>query len=117
MRNPDVAPNAPAEALARPVAPAQLPEDPELRWLYTTYRWGERQLTVRAVITGMVLGGIMCLSNLSVVPVTGWSMGVTLTACMLACAIFRGLKKMRLVTTAFPLLENDGAGSVASAAG
>jgi len=117
MRNPDVAPNAPAEALARPVAPAQLPEDPELRWLYTTYRWGERQLTVRAVITGMVLGGIMCLSNLSVVLKTGWSLGVTLTACILAFAIFRGLKKMRIVKTDFTILENNAMGSVASAAG
>lgn len=116
MRNPELEPAASAQAV-RPVAPAQLPEDPELRWLYTTYRWGERQLTVRAVVTGMVLGGIMCLSNLSVVLKTGWSLGVTLTSCILAFAIFRGLKAMRIVKTDFTILENNAMGSVASAAG
>jgi len=117
MKNPDASPIAAAEASARPVAPVPLPEDPELRWLHTTYRWGERQLTVRAAITGMLLGGIMCLSNLSVVLKTGWSLGVTLTSCILAFAIFRGLKAMRRVKTEFTILENNAMGSVASAAG
>lgn len=94
-----------------------LPEDPELRWLQTVYRKGERQLTVRAVVTGMLLGGVMCLSNLYVVLKTGWSLGVTLTACILAFAIFRGLEATKVVKREFTILENNAMGSVASAAG
>ncbi|HEY0839856.1 MAG TPA: OPT family oligopeptide transporter, partial [Vulgatibacter sp.] len=114
MSAPSILPPTAPEA-----APAAipLPEDPELRWLATTYRHGERQLTVRAVVTGMALGGIMCLSNLYVVLKTGWSLGVTLTACILAFAIFRGMKATRLVKEEFTILENNAMGSVASAAG
>ncbi len=38
---------------------------------------------------GMVIGAAMCLSNLYVFFKTGWSMGVTLTACILAFGLFR----------------------------
>src|SRR4051812_14893900 len=65
------------------------PDDPERRWLTDVYQRGARQLTVRAVVTGMLLGGVMCLSNLYIVLKTGWSFGVTITACILAFAIFR----------------------------
>lgn len=105
-------------SVPQPVPPeAPLPDDPELRWLATVYRRGERQLTVRAVVTGMLLGGVMCLSNLYVVLKTGWSLGVTLTACILAFAIFRGLRATRLARSEFTILENNAMGSVASAAG
>ncbi len=63
-------------------------KDPELTWLQQVYRGGEKQLTVRAIIAGMLIGGLMCLSNLYVFFKTGWSMGVTLTACILAFALF-----------------------------
>lgn len=113
-----IQPPEPIRPLESAVAPAPpLPEDPELRWLATVYRKGERQLTVRAVVTGMLLGGVMCLSNLYVVLKTGWSLGVTLTACILAFAIFRGLEATRVVKNEFTILENNAMGSVASAAG
>ena len=64
-------------------------EGAEHRWLRTVYRPGVPQLTVRAVIVGMLLGAVMCLSNLYVVLKTGWSFGVTLTACVVAFALFR----------------------------
>ena len=41
--------------------------DPEQRWLEATFRGPERQLTIRAVLTGMLIGAVMCLSNLYVV--------------------------------------------------
>ena len=47
-------------------------------------RWA--QLTLRAVLVGMAIGAVMCLSNLYVILKTGWSLGVTLTACILAFA-------------------------------
>ncbi|WP_394828426.1 OPT family oligopeptide transporter [Pendulispora albinea] len=92
-------------------------EDPERRWLEEVYQRGAVQLTVRAVIVGMFLGAVMCLSNLYVVLKTGWSLGVTLTACILAYAIFRGLGVLRVSRRDFSMLENNAASSVASAAG
>ena len=57
---------------------------------------------VRGVIVGMLLGSMMCLSNLYVFFKTGWSMGVTLTACILAFAVFQLLHATRIPTS----LEN-----------
>lgn len=97
--------------------PTEGKPDPERVWLDTVYRRGEKQLTVRAVIAGMLIGGVMCLSNLYVFFKTGWSLGVTLTACILAFAIFELLRAMRLSGSEFTILENNAMGSVASAAG
>lgn len=116
MTAPSVRPIEPPQQPGAPAA-APRPDDPELRWLREVYRRGERQLTARAVVTGMVIGGVMCLSNLYVVLKTGWSLGVTLTACILAFAIFRGLQAARVVKQEFTILENNAMGSVASAAG
>lgn len=76
-----------------------------------------RQLTVRAVIAGMLLGGFMSLSNLYVALKTGWSIGVSITAGILAYAIFAALFRVRAVRTHFGMLENNAMQSVASAAG
>src|SRR5688572_25983330 len=92
-------------------------DDPERRWLAETYKPGLPQLTVRAVITGMLLGVVMCLSNLYIVLKTGWSFGVTITACILAFAIWTALKKVRIARKEFGVLENNAMSSVASAAG
>ncbi len=75
------------------------------------------ELTLRAIVAGMLLGGFMCLSNLYVSLKTGWSMGVAITAVILAFAIFAGLAKMRLVRRHFGILENNIMQSTASAAG
>lgn len=91
--------------------------DPERKWLAEVYQGGATQLTVRAVLSGMVIGAVMCLSNLYVVLKTGWSMGVTITACILAYGFFRVLKALRLTSREFSSLENNAMGSVASAAG
>lgn len=65
----------------------------------------------------MVIGAVMCLSNLYVVLKTGWSLGVTVTACILAFAVFGALRSVRLTRGDFSVLENNAMGSVASAAG
>lgn len=99
------------------------PED-ELRiakeWLEKTYV-GDKvpQLTFRAVLTGMLIGGVMALSNLVVGFKTGWGLGVTITACILAYAIFSGLQKVvpALAKNEFTILENNMMSSAASAAG
>ncbi|HNH48524.1 MAG TPA: OPT family oligopeptide transporter, partial [Myxococcota bacterium] len=76
-----------------------------------------RQLTVRAVIAGMLLGGFMSLSNLYISLKVGWSFGVSITAGILAFAIFEVLHLLRLIRTPFGMLENNAMQSVASAAG
>jgi OPT family oligopeptide transporter len=93
-------------------------EDPDVRWLREVYRGDNtRQLTIRAVISGMLLGGVMSLSNLYIALKTGWSFGVTITAGILAFVIFKLLARVRLVKTEFGMLENNAMQSVASAAG
>lgn len=78
---------------------------------------GTPQLTIRAIVTGMLLGGIMSLSNLYIALRTGWSFGVTITAGILAFAIFTALTSVGLVKRHFGVLENNAMQSVASAAG
>lgn len=75
-----------------------------------------RQLTARAVVTGMAIGGVLCLSNLYVTLKTGWSLGVTLTASIVAYGVFRFLRAVRIVRDDLTILENNAIGSVASAA-
>lgn len=96
---------------------SELQNDPERRWLAEVYKGGVKQLTVRAAISGMLIGMVMCLSNLYVVLKTGWSMGVTVTACILAWAVFQVMKSVRLARNDFTILENNAMSSVASAAG
>jgi uncharacterized oligopeptide transporter (OPT) family protein len=93
------------------------PADPEQHWLQNVYQKGAKQLTARAAIAGMLLGGLMCLSNLYVFFKTGWSMGVTVTASILAYAIFQLLRAIRLSRSQFTILENNAMCSVSSAAG
>lgn len=109
--------NASSQAEVSPTPESEPKVDPEKVWLETVYRRGEKQLTPRAVIAGMLIGGVMCLSNLYVFFKTGWSLGVTLTACILAFAIFELLRALRLSGSEFTILENNAMGSVASAAG
>ncbi|HVZ65212.1 MAG TPA: OPT family oligopeptide transporter [Lacunisphaera sp.] len=95
-----------------PVAP-----DREAEWLARVYRPSDANLTVRAVLIGMLIGAAMCLSNLYVFFKTGWSMGVTLTACILAFGAFQFLQAARLVKKPLGVLENNALTTVASGAG
>ncbi len=77
----------------------------------------EPQLTARAVVAGMVLGGFLSLSNLYVALKTGWSIGVSITSAILAFAIFAILFRLKIVRKHFGMLENNIMQSTASAAG
>ncbi len=93
-------------------------EDREAVWLRDVYQGDHaRQLTVRTVVLGMILGGVMSCTNLISALKTGWSFGVTITAGILAFAIANLLHKMRIFRTPFGMLENNAMQSVASAAG
>src|SRR5260221_2130830 len=89
-----------AEVLDEPVVAGEplrprTPEEIERHWFENVYQ-GDRmkQLTVRSVIMGMMLGGIMACSNVYVSLKTGWSLGVAITSCILAYSIFAGLQKI-----------------------
>ena len=90
-------------------------EDPEAVWLREVYRPNDVNLTVRAVIAGALIGVVMCLSNIYVFFKTGWSLGVTITACILAFAVFQGLRA--LGAKPLGMLENNALTTVASGAG
>ncbi|MEZ4360111.1 MAG: OPT family oligopeptide transporter [Kofleriaceae bacterium] len=91
--------------------------DPEAKWLAEVYQPDAPNLTVRAVVVGALIGAIMCLSNLYVFFKTGWSQGVTITACILAFAAFQGLRATGVSKRPFGVLENNALTTVASGAG
>lgn len=92
-------------------------EDPEAVWLRDVYRPDAVNLTVRAVIVGMLIGVVMCISNLYVFFKTGWSMGVTITAAILAWGTFKLLTSVGLARRPLGPLENNALTTVASGAG
>ncbi len=104
--------------------PAQDPkartEDPELRWVREVYQGADLpQLTLRTVIMGSLIGGLMSLSNLYVGLKTGWGLGVAITASILCYAIWTTLHTLmpRLFPTQMTLLENNCTKATASSAG
>jgi uncharacterized oligopeptide transporter (OPT) family protein len=110
-----------ATATAAPPGPEKprTPEEIEREWFENVYQ-GDRmkQLTIRSVIMGMLLGGIMVISNVYVGLKAGWSMGVAITSCILAYTAFATLH--RIFPRWFPpftILENNAMQSCASAGG
>ena len=71
----------------------QLEKDRE--WRKNVYRGDEPQLTVRAIVTGLLLGWVMALANLYVGLKSGWGIGVEVTAVVLAFAIWKGIEGLR----------------------
>ena len=103
-----------------PDGSAMTQDEIDTYWLQHVYKPHVPQLTPRAVVTGMLLGGVMSLSNLYVGLKTGWGLAVTVTAAVLAFGIFSGLK--RAIPAGpfkrdFTSLENNTMASAASAAG
>jgi uncharacterized oligopeptide transporter (OPT) family protein len=89
-------------------------------WLDNVYAGDDAvQLTPRAVISGMLIGGVMSISNLYVGLKTGWGLGVTITSCIIAYAVFRFLEQVvpAYRSRPFSTLENYTMSSAASAAG
>ena len=89
-------------------------------WLDNVYAGDHAvQLTPRAVISGMLIGGVMSISNLYVGLKTGWGLGVTITSCIIAYAVFTFLERIvpAYRDRPFSTLENYTMSSAASAAG
>ncbi|MBL9121370.1 MAG: OPT/YSL family transporter [Phycisphaerae bacterium] len=85
-------------------------------WLENVFRGDMAQLTLRAGVTGFLLGGILSATNLYVGAKTGWSLGVGVTSVILAFLAFRILGTFGIGRD-FTILENNAVQSVATAAG
>ena len=85
-------------------------------WLKNIYRGNMPQLTLRAALTGFILGGILSLTNIYVGARTGSTMGVGITSVVLAFALFKVLSRLNLAGE-FTILENNAMQSIATAAG
>jgi len=96
------------------------PEEIERQWYEEVYKGrGDTmaQFTLRAVLMGSVLGGVLSLTNLYIGLKSGWGFGVAITACILSYAIWSGLYGLGLARTKMTILENNCMQSTASAAG
>ena len=71
------------------------PEEIERQWfekIYTGRGDRQKQLTLRAVLMGGVLGMFMAVSNLYTTLKLGWAFGVAITACVLSFVIWNGIR-------------------------
>ncbi len=96
------------------------PEQIERQWFEQVYKGrGDsiKQLTLRAIVMGGALGGILSLTNLYIGLKAGWGFGVAITACILSYAIWTFIHKIHLAKTPMTILENNCMQSAASAAG
>src|SRR5262249_11502743 len=95
------------------------PEEKDLHWFTHAYAGAkQKQLTVRAVLMGGVLGMFMSISNLYTTLKLGWLFGVAITACVLSYVIWNAIRALSGGwLTPMSLLENNCMQSTASAAG
>lgn len=85
-------------------------------WLKNVYKGDMRQLTLRAVLTGVLLGCVLTLTNLYVGIKTGWTLGVGITSVILSFAAFKAFSKFNL-SNEMTILENNAMQSIATSAG
>jgi OPT family oligopeptide transporter len=104
-----------ARTVVEPAVASAAPDDAEAVWLRDVYRPDEPNLTPRGIVAGILIGFVMSLSNIYVFFKTGWSIGVTLTACLLAFAAFKLLEA--LGARPLGVLENNALTTVASGTG
>jgi len=91
-------------------------EEKDRWWLRNVFQGAMPQLTIRSAITGMLLGGVLSLTNLYIGAKTGWTLGVGITSVILAFALFKVLSRIGLGDE-FTILENNAMQSIATAAG
>lgn len=85
-------------------------------WLENVYKGDMPQLTIRSALTGMLLGGVLSLTNLYVGIRTGWTLGVGITSVILAFGMFKVFAKLG-IGREMTILENNAMQSIATAAG
>lgn len=91
-------------------------EEKDHWWLENIYKGDMPQLTLRSALTGMILGGVLSLTNLYVGIKTGWTLGIGITSVILAFAFFKVISKLN-IGKELTLLENNAMQSIATSAG
>ena len=91
-------------------------EEKDRWWLENVYKGDVPQMTVRVVFMGFILGGLLSITNLYVGAKAGWSLGVAITAVILAYVFFKALEKSGLVGQ-YNVLESNILQSIACSAG
>ncbi|CAN5319267.1 OPT family oligopeptide transporter [soil metagenome] len=85
-------------------------------WLEKVYDESEPQLTLRAVLMGVVLGAVLSVSDLYIGLKIGWIFGMSITSSILAFALFSAARKVRPGIRPLSMLENNTSQTAASAA-
>ena len=85
-------------------------------WLKNVYQGNMPQLNLRSALTGMILGGVLSMTNLYIGIKTGWTLGVGISSVILAFALFRVMSRMK-IGTEMSILENNAMQSIATSAG
>lgn len=91
-------------------------EEKDEWWLKNVYKGDMPQLTLRSALTGMILGGILSLTNLYIGIKTGWTLGVGISSVILSYAFFKMIQKLKLGSE-MSILENNAMQSIATSAG
>ena len=103
------------------------PEEKDRQWFEQCYRGDtQRQLTVRAVVMGGIIGMFTAVSNLYTTLKIGWSFGVSITACVVSFVAWNAICKTFNLTLSrlfkrnisqMSMLENNCMQSTATGAG
>lgn len=91
-------------------------EEKDLWWLNNVYKGDMPQLTLRSALSGMIIGGVLSLTNLYIGIRTGWTLGVGITSVIVAFAFFKLLSSLK-IGGEITLLENNAMQSIATSAG
>ncbi|MFM7107346.1 MAG: OPT family oligopeptide transporter [Planctomycetaceae bacterium] len=87
-------------------------------WVEGVYRGDDApQATLRAILMGGAIGGVMSLSNLYIGLKTGWGLGVGITACIVSYAVWQAFMRLGIARTEMTILENNCMQSTATSAG
>ncbi|MEC8022996.1 MAG: OPT family oligopeptide transporter [Myxococcota bacterium] len=78
----------------------------------------EQQLTLRALVAGCIVGGVVACTNIYIGLKIGWTFGASIVSAVLGFALFSALgQRLSVLETNITQTAGSGAGSMASAAG
>jgi len=98
--------------------PGESEDEVDRRWASTHCAPAEHpHLTLRAVLTGLVFGGVLALSNLYLGLKVGWANTVAITACVLSYSAWRALSSVGLAKNEISVHEQNCMAAVASSCG
>lgn len=91
-------------------------EEKDKWWLENVYKGDMPQLNLRSAVTGMLLGGVLSLTNIYIGVKTGWTLGVGISSVILSFAMFRLFANLK-IGSEMTILENNAMQSIATSAG